>query len=60
MRFLRVVMACEFGLLLPGVSLHASCHTLFLCPIVLSFLSLIHIFLELFYYFCYYLLLRVF
>ena len=32
----------------------------FLCPIVLSFLSLIHLFLELFYYFYYYLLLRVF
>ena len=32
----------------------------FLCPIVLSFLSLIHLFLQLFYYFYYYLLLRVF
>ena len=60
MRFLRVVMACVFDPLLPGVYLHASCHTLFLGRIVLSFLSLIHLFLELFYYFYYYLLLRVF
>ena len=60
MRFLQVVMACMFDPLLPGVCLHASCHTLFLGPIVLSFLSLIHLFLELFYYFYYYLLLRVF
>ena len=37
MRFLRVVMACVFDPLLPGVCLHASCHTLFLDPIV-SFL----------------------
>ena len=59
MRFLRVVMACVFYPLLPGVCLHASCHTLFFGPIVLSFLSLIHLFLELFYYFYYYLLLRV-
>ena len=53
-----MVMACVFDPLLPGVCLHASCHTLFLVPFVL-FLSLIHLFLELFYYF-YYLLLRVF
>ena len=47
MRFLRVVMACVFDPLLPGVCLHASCHTLFLGPIVLffsSFLSSIHLF----------------
>ena len=55
-----VVMACVFDPLLPGVCLHASCHTLFLSPILLSFLSLIHLFLELFHYFYYYLLLRVF
>ena len=29
MRFLRVVMACVFDPLSPGVCLHASCHTLF-------------------------------
>ena len=32
MRFLQVVMACVFDLLLPGVCLHASCHTLFFRP----------------------------
>ena len=32
MRFLQVVMACVFDPLLPGVCLHASCHTLFLGP----------------------------
>ena len=37
MRFLRVVMACVFHPLLPGVCLHASCHTLFLCPTVFLF-----------------------
>ena len=51
MRFLRVVMACVFDPLLPGVCLHALCYTLFLGPIVLPFLSLIHLFLELFYFF---------
>ena len=55
-----MVVACVFDPLLPGVCLHASCHTLFLGPIVLSFLSLIYLFLELFYYFYYYLLLRIF
>ena len=45
MRFLRVVMACVFDPLLPGVCLHASCHILFLDPIV--FLSFIYLFLEL-------------
>ena len=30
-----MVMACVFDPLLPGVCLHASCHTLFLCPVVL-------------------------
>ena len=59
MRFLRVVTACVFDPLLPGVCLHASCHTRFLGPLVIFF-SLIHLFLELFYYFYYYLLLRVF
>ena len=29
MRFLRVVIECVFDPLLPGVCLHASCHTLF-------------------------------
>ena len=58
--YLRVVMACVFDPLLPGVCLHASCHTLFLDRIV-SFLStFIYLFLELLYYFHYYLLLRVF
>ena len=33
--YLRVVMACVFDPLLPGVCLHASCHTPFLDPIVL-------------------------
>ena len=32
MRFVRVVMACVFDPLLPGVCLHASCHTLFFRP----------------------------
>ena len=59
-RFLRVVMACVFDPLLPGVCLHASCHTLFLDPIVSFLLSFIYLFLELLYYFHYYLLLRVF
>ena len=58
-RFFREVMACVFDPLLHGVCLHASCHTLFSGSLVL-FLSLIHLFLELFYYFYYYLLLRVF
>ena len=43
MRFFRVVMACVFDPLLPGVCLHASCHTLFLDPIV-PFLSCIYLF----------------
>ena len=47
MRFLRVVMACVFDPLLPGVCLHASCHTLFLDPIVSFPLSFIYLFLEL-------------
>ena len=34
-RFFRVVMACVFEPLLPGVCLYASCHTPFLDPIVL-------------------------
>ena len=59
MRFLRVVIACVFDPILSGVCLHASCRTLFSSPLVLL-LSLIHLFLELFYYFYYYLLLRVF
>ena len=45
MRFLRVVMACVFDPLLPGVCLHASCHTLFLDPIVSFLLSFIYLFL---------------
>ena len=49
MRFLRVVMACVFDLLLPGVCLHASCHTLFFRSYCSFFLSLIHLFLELFF-----------
>ena len=60
MRFLRVVMACVFDPLLPGVCLHASCHTLFFRPYCSFFLSLIHLFLDLFHYFYYHLLLRVF
>ena len=59
-RFLRVVMACVFDPVLPGVCLHASCHTLFSWPYCSFFLSLIHLFLELFYSFFHYLLLRVF
>ena len=48
MRFLRVVMACVFDPLLPGVYLHASCHTLFLGPTVLFYcLLFIYLFLEL-------------
>ena len=35
MRIPRVVMACVFDPLLPNVCLHASCHTLFLGPLVL-------------------------
>ena len=49
-RFLREVMACVFDPLLPGVCLHASCHTLFLDPIVSFLLSFIYLFLELPYY----------
>ena len=55
-----MVMACVFDPLLPGVCLHASCHTLFLGPIVHFFLSFIYLFLESFYYFHYYLFFRVF
>ena len=51
MRFLWVVMACVFDPLLPGVCLHASCHTLFFRSYCSFFLFLIHLFLELFYYF---------
>ena len=54
-----MVMACVFDPLLPGVCLSASCHTLFLGPLVLLFLSLIYLFLEFFCYFYYCLLLRV-
>ena len=59
MRFLQVEMACVFDLLLPGVCLHVFCHTIFRphCSFLLYFISL---FLELLYYFQYYLLLRVF
>ena len=46
MRFLRVVMACVFDPLLPGVCLLTSCHTLFLDPIVSFLLSFTHLFLE--------------
>ena len=61
MRFyLRVVVACVFDPLLPGVCLHSSCHTLFVDPIDSFHLSFIYLFLELLYYFHYYLLLRVF
>ena len=60
MRFLRVAMARVFDPLLPGVCLHASCHTLFLDPIVSFLLSFIYLFLELLYYCHHYLLLRVF
>ena len=60
MRFLRVVMACVFDPLLPGVSLHASCHTLFFDPIVSFLFSFIYLFVELLYYFHCYLLLGVF
>ena len=49
MRFFRVVMACVFDPLLPGVCLHALCHTLFFRPYCSFFLSLIHLFLELFF-----------
>ena len=59
-RFLQVVMACVFDPLLPGVCLHASCHALCLDPIVSFLLSFIYLFLELLYYFHYYLLLKVF
>ena len=38
MRFDRVVMACVFDPLLPGVCLYASCQTLFLDPIVFCLL----------------------
>ena len=55
-----MVMACVFDPLLPGVCLHASCHTLFLDPVDSFLLSFIYLFLELLYYFHYYLLARVF
>ena len=55
MRFFQVVMACVFDPVLPGVCLHASCHTKFLNPI--GFCCLLFIY---FTYFHYYLLLRVF
>ena len=58
-----MVMACVFDPLLPGVCLHASCHTLFLGPIVLFFFFFFvfnSFILELFVSFYYYLLLRVF
>ena len=50
-RFLRVVMACVFDPLLPGVCLYASCHILFFRPYCSFFLSLIHLFLEVFCFF---------
>ena len=50
MRFLRVVMACMFDPLLPGVCFHASCHTLFFRLYCSFFLSLIHLFLELLFF----------
>ena len=59
-RFLRVVMAWVFDPLLPVVCFHASCHRLFLDPIVSFLLYFIDLFLELLYYFHYYLRLRVF
>ena len=37
MRFLRVIIACVFDPLLPGVCFHASCHTLFFIPYCSSF-----------------------
>ena len=45
-RFLRVAMACVFDPLLPGVFLHAFCHTLLLDPIVSFLLLFIYVFLE--------------
>ena len=47
MRFLRVVMAFVFDLLLTGVCLHASCYKLFLDPVVSFLLSFIYLFLKL-------------
>ena len=44
MRFLRVVLACVFDPILPGVYLHASCHTLFLSSIIFLLLSFIYLF----------------
>ena len=58
-RLVLEAVACVLDALLPGVCLHASCHTLFLDPLFL-FLSCIYLFLELRYYFHYYLLLIVF
>ena len=40
-------MACVFDTLLPGVCLHASCHTLFFDPIVSFLFSFIYLFVEL-------------
>ena len=55
-----MVTACVFDPLLPGVCLHASCHALFLDPIVSFLLSFIYLFIfKLLYYFHCYLLLGV-
>ena len=63
-RFLHVVVACVFHRLLPGVCLHASCHTLYIFYAMLFFFVVFYLFIylfsELFYYCHYYLLLRVF
>ena len=45
MNFLRVVTACVFDPLLPGVCLHASCHTPFLDPNCSFLLSVIYLFI---------------
>ena len=47
-----MVMACVFDPLLTGVCLHASCHILFFKPYCsFFFLSLIHLFVNLFFIF---------
>ena len=40
-----MVIACVFDPILSGVCLHASCHTLFLDPIVSFLLSFIYLFI---------------
>ena len=42
--FLQVVMACAFDTYLPGVCLHASCHTLFRPHSFFSFVFYLFIF----------------